>query len=132
MNIPTQDELLERIEKFCAKHDMAETRFGREAVNNPAFIRGLRDGKSPTLETLNRLKAFMARIDDLATLRVPAAPLGGDAEEIPLPFGNAPVSTTGASSAISLPTLELHPAQKVSSSSHCSTGSADAEEGAGQ
>lgn len=62
MDVPTHDQLIERIEAFCRRHDMAESRFGREAVNNPAFVSGLRREPpvSPTLETLNKVSAFMA------------------------------------------------------------------------
>lgn len=64
MDVPTHDELIERIERFCARHEMAESTFGRLAVNNPAFVSALRHpGRSPTLETLNRLAAFMAEAD---------------------------------------------------------------------
>ena len=68
MDVPTHDQLIERIEAFCRRHDMAESRFGREAVNNPAFVSGLRRDPpvSPTLETLNRVKAFMADTDATA------------------------------------------------------------------
>lgn len=61
MEVPTHAELIHRIEHFCKQNDMAESTFGRRAVNNPAFVSALRDpGRSPTLETLNRVAAFMA------------------------------------------------------------------------
>lgn len=64
MDVPSHDELLSRIEAFCKRHDLAESRLGREALNNPAFVSGVRDrGVSPTLDTLNRLAAFMAERD---------------------------------------------------------------------
>lgn len=43
---------------------MAESRFGRDALGNSAFVSGLRDLKrSPTLDTLNRIADFMATRD---------------------------------------------------------------------
>jgi hypothetical protein len=50
---------------------MAETRFGRDAVNNPAFLSGLRRDPpvSPTLDTLNKVRDFMAEADERARLR---------------------------------------------------------------
>src|SRR5436309_11364153 len=113
MDIPTQTQLLDAIEGFCRRHDMAETRFGREAVANPNFIRGLREDRSPTLETLGKVKAYMARTDAEAVTRAkleapaegPPAPSEAENE---LPFGAAPVKATGASSPISFST-NAHP-----------------------
>jgi hypothetical protein len=105
MDIPTHAELLERIERFCERHDIAETRFGREAINNPAFISNLRKHPpvSPTLETMNRVKAFMDGRDSEAELRAklsaePEPSPAVEEEEIALPFSPAPVNPTGASS----------------------------------
>ena len=103
MDIPTQKELIDRIEQFCLRHDIAHTRFGRGAVNNPAFLRQLRDGKSPTLETLNKLSDFMERTDAEAATRAklaaePEPSPAAEEEALPLPFSPAPVNPTGASS----------------------------------
>lgn len=70
MDVPTHNELLSRIEDFCRRHEIAESRFGRDAINNPAFVNGLRRTPpvSPTLETLNRVAAFMAERDAEAEL----------------------------------------------------------------
>jgi hypothetical protein len=104
MDIPTQAELIARIEDFCTRHDMAETRFGRDAVNNPALLSGLRRDPpvSPTLDTLNKIRDFMAETDERASTReklaahADAPPPPGEAE-IELPFVQAPVNPTGAS-----------------------------------
>lgn len=128
MHIPSQVELIAKIEGFCRCHDMAESRFGREAVNNPAFISGLRDGKSPTLETLNKLSAFMTETDERVALRQKLdAPLdpppGPDAagEDHQLPFGPAPVRPTGGSSPTSSPTSAPRPPSEESGSSPISS-----------
>lgn len=130
MDIPTQDELLTRIEAFLERHDIAETRFGRDAVNNPAFLRGLREGKSPTLDTLNKLKCYMERIDEAAALRAKLdAPLelAEEAEEEqPLPFGTAPVNHTGAFSPTCSRTNARPQPPGASGSSPTSSYSADA------
>jgi hypothetical protein len=64
MDVPTHAELITRIEQFCERHALAESTFGRLALGNSAFVGSLRDpGRSPTLETLNKLAAFMAEKD---------------------------------------------------------------------
>jgi hypothetical protein len=63
MDVPTLPDILSRIEAFCERHDMAESRFGREAVNNPALVGSLRGGGNPTLETLQRIADFIAARD---------------------------------------------------------------------
>ena len=129
MHIPSQDELIAQIEGFCARHDMSESRLGRDALNNPAFVGGLREGKSPTLETLNRVTAFMRDKDEHAALRAKLdAPLdvpseGGAQEgDSELPFAQAPVNPTGASSPTSSPT-SARPTSRAASGScpSCST-----------
>jgi hypothetical protein len=104
MDIPNHAELLDKIETFCGRHEMAETRFGREAVNNPNFLSGLRREPpvSPTLETLNKIRDFMHKVEGEArlkqrTLEMAAEPRP-DAPEDELPFRSAPVNPTGASS----------------------------------
>jgi hypothetical protein len=109
MDIPNHAELLEKVEAFCARHDMAETRFGREAVSNPNFITGLRRDPpvSPTLKTLNEVCAFMERIDGDARLKLRAEELADTPlleEEQQLPFCSAPGDRPGVSSPTSSPT----------------------------
>lgn len=139
MDIPNHAELLARIEAFCLRHDMAETRFGREAVSNPNFISGLRRDPpvSPTLKTLNEVQDFMARVDADAALRAKLSappepsetppPNDGD---IQLPFGVAPVNPTGASSPTSSPTNARPQPSAASGSSPTSSCSADEAEAA--
>jgi hypothetical protein len=110
MDIPNHAELLDRIETFCRRHDMAETRFGREAVSNPNFITGLRRDPpvSPTLKTLTEVQDFMARTDAEATTRAKldaslGRPMDGpprEEVEQELPFVPAP-GNPGATSATS-------------------------------
>jgi hypothetical protein len=64
MDIPTPDELVRHYEAFCKRHDMAETRFGREATGEPQLIQSIRNGRSPSLNVLNRVKAYIADKDE--------------------------------------------------------------------
>jgi len=112
MDVITETELLERINAFRARHhDMAPTTFGRRATGNANLIKELEDGKSPSLRTVQRVAAFMRDADEEAAthakLTAPIAPNSpGDEEEIPLPFSQAPVNPTAASSPTSSPTTE--------------------------
>lgn len=63
MNIPTHDELVQQIEKFLLRHKMAETRLGRDVTGEPALVSTIRAGRSPSLNTLNRLASYMADVD---------------------------------------------------------------------
>ena len=55
------DEVLNEIAGFCRGQKMAESTFGRLAVNDGKLVTRLRDGGSVTLHTLNRLRQFMER-----------------------------------------------------------------------
>ncbi|MDX2202423.1 MAG: hypothetical protein NW223_06725 [Hyphomicrobiaceae bacterium] len=52
--------LLEAIEVFCRHNAIAESTFGRRAVNDGKFVSRLRDGARVTAETLDRVATFMA------------------------------------------------------------------------
>jgi len=51
--------LLDSISEFCRRAGMAETTFGRQAVNDGKFVARLRDGGRITAETLERVSRFM-------------------------------------------------------------------------
>ena len=53
--------LLDAIAEFCRHKSMAESTFGRLAVNDGKFVSRLRDGARITPETLDRVAQFMAR-----------------------------------------------------------------------
>lgn len=64
MDIPTPEELVAKIEAFIARHEMAETRFGRDAVRDPNLLSDLRAGQRlPGLIKLTRIAAFMRQKD---------------------------------------------------------------------
>ncbi|MGH8682321.1 MAG: hypothetical protein ACREVP_12560 [Burkholderiales bacterium] len=53
--------LLDSIAAFCRQRGMAESTFGRRAVNDGKFVARLRDGARVTPETLERVFNFMAK-----------------------------------------------------------------------
>jgi hypothetical protein len=57
------DALLTEISAFCRAQAMAETTFGRAAVNDGKLVSRLRDGGRITTQTLERLRMFMSRPD---------------------------------------------------------------------
>jgi hypothetical protein len=61
----TAESLLGEIERFCRESKMAESTFGRQAVNDGKLCSRLRDGKDVTLETAERIRSFIqtSRID---------------------------------------------------------------------
>ncbi|RYG89545.1 MAG: hypothetical protein EON59_01345 [Alphaproteobacteria bacterium] len=64
MDIPSPEELVFKIEAFIARHEMAETRFGRDAVRDPNLLSDLRAGQRlPGLTKLNRIADFMRQKD---------------------------------------------------------------------
>src|SRR5205085_10511878 len=53
--------LLGSISDFCRRTGMAESTFGRRAVNDGKFVARLRDGARVTPETLTRVNDFMVK-----------------------------------------------------------------------
>src|SRR5215475_448743 len=53
--------LLDSISEFCRRTGMAESTFGRRAVNDGKFVARLRDGARVTPETLTRVNDFMTK-----------------------------------------------------------------------
>src|SRR5690348_7194375 len=54
------DEILSQITGFCRTADMAESTFGRRAVNDGKLVHRLREGKRITIDTLERIQAYIA------------------------------------------------------------------------
>jgi hypothetical protein len=69
MELPTIPDVIRQIEAACERHGIKPTRFGRDATNNPALLTNLRDGGNPTLDTLNRIRDHIARLDLEAAAR---------------------------------------------------------------
>src|ERR1700754_4917501 len=53
--------LLGSISDFCRRTGMAESTFGRRAVNDGKFVARLRDGARVTPETLQRVNVFIQK-----------------------------------------------------------------------
>lgn len=55
--------LLDRIENHLIEYRISATRFGRRAVGDPRFVLDLRTGRRPRRRTLERLNAYLDRIE---------------------------------------------------------------------
>ena len=55
-----QTALLAEIEAFLAERGMAESTFGRLAVNDGKLVRRLRAGSNMTLTTVEKVRGFIA------------------------------------------------------------------------
>ena len=55
------EALLQEIASFCRAAGMAESTFGRRVVNDGKFVPRLRFGGRVTTQTVERVRAFMAR-----------------------------------------------------------------------
>jgi hypothetical protein len=64
--------LLDNIASFCRSTGMAESTFGRRAVNDGKFVSRLRDGARITEETLERVNDFLARNGGSALAAAPS------------------------------------------------------------
>ena len=53
------DSLLGEIEAFCRRTGIAESTFGRQAVNDGKLCVRLRNGKDVTLETAAKIRGFI-------------------------------------------------------------------------
>lgn len=51
--------LIRTIEKFLRQTDMAATKFGRLAAQDPRFVLDLRNGRMPRSRTKQRVEQFM-------------------------------------------------------------------------
>ena len=76
MDIPTHAQLLERIDAFLARHAerrprVSERQIGVAITNEPGLIGSIRRGRSPSLDTLNKLARYMeaedSKLDGAAT-----------------------------------------------------------------
>ena len=52
--------LLGEIERHMQRTGIPETRFGREAIGDPRFVRDLRNGREPRSRTVARIARYMA------------------------------------------------------------------------
>jgi len=55
-----QRSLLSEIEDFCRRSNIAESTFGKRAVNDGKFVNRLRNGKSTTLATAEKIRTYIS------------------------------------------------------------------------
>jgi len=55
----TNQSIIDIIETHCGKTGMAVSTFGRKAVNDGKLITRLKDGKPISIDTYNRILAFI-------------------------------------------------------------------------
>jgi len=58
---PTARELLAEIERFLHRHDMNPTTFGIDCMNDGNYLSRLRRGRTPTLQTIDKVRAYIKR-----------------------------------------------------------------------
>jgi hypothetical protein len=63
------EQILQEISEFCRARGLAESTFGRRAVNDGKLANRLRNGGRITTDTLDRIRSFMARNADGAVSR---------------------------------------------------------------
>ena len=80
----TAEQLLSEIADYCRRVGMAESTFGRRAVNDGKLVSRLRIGGRVTMETVERVRTFMSEHRSIETrglvrLRSSAGSLAGGA-----------------------------------------------------
>ena len=55
--------LLRRVERHLRRFDVPPARFGTEAVRDPRFVFDLRNGREPRQRTVERVEAYLTRIE---------------------------------------------------------------------
>ena len=78
MDLPSHPEVVERIDSFLARHGMAPSRLGREALGEAQFVSEVRKGRTPGLGTLGKLLEFMRKRDDELVTASDSTPGGVD------------------------------------------------------
>jgi hypothetical protein len=67
MDLPSHADVVALIDSFLFRHDMAPSRLGRDALGEPQFVSEVRDGRMPSMATLQKVLDFMrAREEKLA------------------------------------------------------------------
>jgi len=69
----TQDQFLSEVDRYLTAKGMAETTFGRRAVNDGKFLGRLRAGGTVTTRTIDRARAWMTANPPTATANRSAA-----------------------------------------------------------
>ena len=54
------DEFRAEVDDYLNATGLTPTAFGRNSVNDPGFVFGLRKGRSPSARVIDKVRAFMA------------------------------------------------------------------------
>jgi len=84
------EQILQEITDFCRQRGLAESTFGRRAVNDGKLASRLRNGGRITTDTLDRIRSFMTNDNGAAPARRRVLFEGG---RLPLPAIAAPATT---------------------------------------
>jgi predicted transcriptional regulator len=49
----------EEIEAFLRENEISATAFGKKAMNDPKFVFDIREGRKPSLDAVDKVRAFM-------------------------------------------------------------------------
>ena len=66
----SKDQLLTAVIEFCKDHKMAESTFGRKAVNDGKFVSRLRTGARVTPETFEKVKKFINSSGNIKSIEI--------------------------------------------------------------
>ena len=66
----SKDQLLTAVIEFCQEYKMAESTFGRKAVNDGKFVSRLRTGARVTPETFEKVKKFINSSGNVKTIEI--------------------------------------------------------------
>ena len=66
----SKDQLLTAVIEFCQEYKMAESPFGRNAVNDGKFVSRLRTGARVTPETFEKVKKFINSSGNIKSIEI--------------------------------------------------------------
>ena len=66
----SKDQLLTAVIEFCQEYKMAESTFGRKAVNDGKFVSRLRTGARVTPETFEKVKKFINSSGNVKSIQI--------------------------------------------------------------
>ena len=66
----SKDQLLTAVIEFCKEHKMAESTFGRKAVNDGKFVSRLRTGARVTPETFEKVRKFINNSGNVKSIEI--------------------------------------------------------------
>src|SRR5215467_12081779 len=99
-------QLLQEISDYCRQAGLAESTFGRRAVNDGKLANRLRNGGRITTDTLDRIRAFMSENRADMTVRPALIPRAHEprppAELAPPPLAAMPTAASRSSSPTSI------------------------------